>query len=120
MDAVAAGLLLAILILETVSHLSLKAASARAARLGGLPFIRALLGHAGFWTGIVSFLALFLAWLAFIARVPLAQGVMAGSITIVGVMLGGRLWFGERLTPARSLAVGLITLGVLGMLSVPT
>lgn len=112
MDSTAALFLLGILILETVSHLSLKAASSRSAGLDGVAFVRALLRHRGFWLGIVSFVFLFLAWLAFIARVPLSQGVMAGSITIVGVMLGGRLWFHERLTPVRSLAIGLIAVGV--------
>lgn len=112
MDRVAALLLLAILALETVSHLSLKAASSRSAGVQGLAFVGALMRHAGFWLGIVSFVLLFLAWLAFIARVPLSQGVMAGSITIVGVMLGGRLWFQETLTPVRTLAIALIAVGV--------
>jgi len=44
--------------------------------------------------------------------VPLGQGVMAGSITIVGVMVGGRTLFGERITSPRLSAVSLITVGV--------
>ena len=65
-----------------------------------------------FWLAATSFVALFLAWLAFLSRVPLGQGVMAGSITIVGVMLGGRLWFREYVTPARATAIALIAVGV--------
>jgi multidrug transporter EmrE-like cation transporter len=37
---------------------------------------------------------------------------MAGSITIVGVMLGGRLFFRERITPPRAIAIALIAAGV--------
>ena len=37
---------------------------------------------------------------------------MAGSITIAGVMLGGRLFFNERITPARAIAILLISFGV--------
>jgi drug/metabolite transporter (DMT)-like permease len=112
MDSISALFLLAVLILETVSHLSLKSASSQSAGLDGFAFVRALVKHMGFWFAIVTFVLLFLAWLTFIARVPLSQGVMVGSITIVGVMVGGRVWFNERLTPARTIAIGLITLGV--------
>ena len=65
------------------------------------------------WLAGLCFVGAFLAWLAFLARVPLGQAVMAGSITIVGVMLGGRLMYGERLTAPRAVAVSLIALGVL-------
>jgi drug/metabolite transporter (DMT)-like permease len=112
MDSFSVLFLLAVLLLETVSHLALKSASSHVARLDGLHFVKELVGHPGFWIAVVTFFLLFLSWLAFLARVPLSTGVMVGSITIVGVMLGGRLWFHERITPARSLAIGLIACGV--------
>jgi multidrug transporter EmrE-like cation transporter len=37
---------------------------------------------------------------------------MLGSITIVGVMLGGRIMYGERITRSRALGIGLIAIGV--------
>ena len=37
---------------------------------------------------------------------------MAGSITIVGVMIGGRLIFKEHITLPRALAIILIAVGV--------
>ena len=64
------------------------------------------------WLALVAFVATFFAWLAFLSRVPLGEGVMAGSITIVGVMLGGRLVFKERITLPRALAIALIAVGV--------
>lgn len=112
MDQIASALLLAVLLLETASHLALKAASMRTVHQAGLAYLAAFLRQPAFWLAIAAFVALFLAWLAFLSRVPLGQGVMAGSITIVGVMLGGRLFFREHITLPRGLAIGLIALGV--------
>jgi drug/metabolite transporter (DMT)-like permease len=112
MDQVAALLLLAVLLLETISHLALKSASVRASSKAGLQYLLTFAAQPVLWLAIGSFVALFLAWLAFLSRVPLGQGVMAGSITIVGVMLGGRLLFREHITRPRALAIALIALGV--------
>lgn len=112
MDPIASALLLAVLLLETISHLALKAASMRTGRGASVDYVLAVMRQPVFWLAIAAFAVLFLAWVAFLARVPLGQGVMAGSITIVGVMIGGRLFFNEHITPQRSLAVGLIALGV--------
>ncbi len=107
------ALLAAVLLLDTGSHLLLKSASMRAkAAEGERAFILALLGQPALWIAIPAFVALFFAWIGFISHVPLSQGVMAGSITIAGVMLGGRLFFNERITPARAIAILLITAGV--------
>jgi drug/metabolite transporter (DMT)-like permease len=112
MDQIAVLLLLAVLLLETVSHLALKAASIHAGSKAGFRYLMTFAMQPGFWLALISFAGLFLAWLAFLARVPLGQGVMAGSITIVGVMLGGRLYFRERITLPRALAIALIATGV--------
>ena len=112
MDRIAAALLLAVLVLETVSHLALKSAAVRSGSKSGLRYLLSFIAQPIFWLAGGSFVALFLAWLAFLSRVPLGQGVMAGSITIVGVMLGGRLWFKEYITTPRALAIALIAVGV--------
>lgn len=108
------ALLAAVLILDTGSHLLLKQASLRAkdANAGGA-FVLALLRQPALWIAVPAFVALFFAWIAFISHVPLSQGVMAGSITIASVMLGGRIFFNEQITPARALAISLISIGVL-------
>lgn len=103
----------ALLILDTASHLLLKASSGRAHGEQYTDFLRALFSDWLFWLAILCFLALLVAWVGFFSLVPLSQGVMTGTITIAGVMIGGRLFFNELLTPARLLAVGLIALGVI-------
>ncbi len=112
MDQTAVLLLLAVLLLETISHLALKSASVRAAGKEGIGYVLAFAVQPFFWLALLSFAAVFLAWLAFLSRVPLGEGVMAGSITIVGVMVGGRLFFREHITPPRALAIALIAVGV--------
>ena len=113
MTATAWVLLLAVLVLDTGSHLLLKRASMRAkAAEGERAFILSLLGQPTLWIAIPAFVALFFAWIGFISHVPLSQGVMAGSITIAGVMLGGRLFFAEQITGSRALAIASIAAGV--------
>ena len=112
MDEIAVLLLFVVLLLETVSHLALKSASIRASSGAGVRYLLIFATQPIFWLAIGSFVALFFAWLAFLSRVPLGQGVMAGSITIVGVMLGGRLIYKEHITLPRALAIALIALGV--------
>ena len=112
MDEIAAVLLLAVLLLETISHLALKSASMRASGSATWRYFLRFAAQPTLWLALVAFIATFFAWLAFLSRVPLGEGVMAGSITIVGVMLGGRLIFKERITLPRALAIALIAVGV--------
>ena len=62
---------------------------------------------AAFWS-----FAMMVVWIGFYSVVSLGAGVMMGSITIAGVMIGGRIFFGEKITPARALAAALIAAGV--------
>lgn len=112
MTSIAWLLLLVVLVLDTASHLLLKSASARAHARKDKVFLAALLSQPRLWVAIVAFVALFFAWIGFISTVPLSQGVMAGCITIAGVMIGGRIFFNEHITGPRAAAIGLITLGV--------
>jgi drug/metabolite transporter (DMT)-like permease len=112
MDEKAVFLLMAVLCLETVSHLALKSASVKANAGSGGHYMLTFMRQPAFWLAATCFAAGFLAWLAFLTRVPLGQGVMAGSLTIVGVVLGGRLFHGEQLTSPRVSAVCLIAVGV--------
>lgn len=106
-------LLGALLVLDTASHLLLKASSGRAHGERYADFLRSLFADPLFWMAIFCFVSLLVAWVGFFSLVPLSQGVMTGTITIAGVMLGGRLFFNEELTPARLLATALIAFGVL-------
>ncbi len=54
----------------------------------------------------------FLLGVAFLSLVPLSLAVLVGSVDILAVSIGGRLFFGEALTPRRTFSTILITLGV--------
>jgi drug/metabolite transporter (DMT)-like permease len=100
------------LVSDTIGHLALKHATRRAGAAPGSIFWRAVLSEPFLWLGIGAFAVEFLVWLSFLALVPLSQGVLVGCINILGVMLGGRILFGERITAARTAATILIGTGV--------
>ncbi|MDX2205433.1 MAG: hypothetical protein NW223_21975 [Hyphomicrobiaceae bacterium] len=104
-------LLTAVLVTNTTGQLLFKAASMRADR-DDVSHWRALAADPWLWVALAIYAVEFFLWLAFLSLVPLWQGVMVACIDILLVMLGGRIFFGERITPARMLAIGLIACGV--------
>ena len=64
------------------------------------------------WLGVAAYVVEFFVWLAFLSMVPLAQGVLVGSVNILTVQLGGRIFFKELLTPKRILASAMVAGGV--------
>jgi drug/metabolite transporter (DMT)-like permease len=101
------------LLFDTVGQLSFKAASRSADHLDGWAHWRMLLRSPWLWAGIASFVLEFVFWLSFLSLVPLAMGLFVGCANMIGVMIGGRLLFGETITPQRAGAIGLIALGVM-------
>ncbi|KDN09726.1 MAG: EamA family transporter [Gilliamella sp.] len=65
------------------------------------------------WVGVISYIAEFLLWLAFLTLVPLSQGVLLASFNIITIMLVGRIIFKELLTIYRLIGMLLITAGVI-------
>ena len=112
MDLVSTVLLLILLLTDSACHLCLKAAARSVSPATGVRYWHLLLSNPVLWIGITTTAADFLLWVAFISRVPLGQGVLLGSVTIVGVMVGARLLFRERITNARGVAITLIVIGV--------
>jgi len=102
---------LANLVCDTVGQLAFKASTHRAAR-DTRPHWQALTGDPFLWLGIAAYAGEAFLWLAFLSLVPLSQGVMMGSFNMILVMIGGRLFFHETLTPRRLGAIGLIATGV--------
>ena len=100
------------LLVDTLGHMSFKAAAKNTGDLEGLSHWKAMASGPMMWIGIACCVAESWLWLALLSYVPLSQGVLVGSINIIGVMIGGRLLFGEKLTLARSAGIGLIALGV--------
>jgi hypothetical protein len=106
-------LLAVVLVGNTAGQLLFKAASLRASRPGWAGHWRTLAVDPLLWLALVIYALEFFFWLAFLSVVPLWQGVMVACIDILLVMMGGRIFFGERITGARMLAISLIAVGVL-------
>lgn len=64
------------------------------------------------WLGITAYVAEFLSWLAFLTMVPLSEGILLGSINIIVIMILGRFFFHEKLTPMRVVGISLVAIGV--------
>lgn len=109
-------LLLAIVVVgNTTGQLLFKGCSMRAekAEAAGRSHWQALAADPLLWVALSLYVLEFFIWLAFLSVVPLWQGVMVACVDILLVMVGGRIFFGERLTPARIGAISLIAIGVM-------
>ena len=101
------------LLVDTGGQLSFNKAATSDTSKDGLAYWKHMAGQPWIWLGILFYVAEFFAWTAFLSQVELAVGVMLGSFNIVAIVLGGRLLFGEKLTPWRLTGVSLITAGVI-------
>ena len=104
---------LANMVCDTVGQLSFKAASLSADDYDGVAHWKRLAQSPYLWLGIAAFVFEFVFWLSFLSLVPLALGLFVGSANMIAVMVGGRLLFGEKITPWRAGAIGLIAVGVM-------
>lgn len=100
------------ILFDTIGQLSFKAAAISPGGLSGLARWRRIFGNRWIWIGASAYIAEFLLWLAFLSLVPLSQAVLVGSVNILAVMLGGRIFFAEKLTTRRTGAALLIACGV--------
>jgi len=100
------------IIFDTIGQLAFKAAATVDQDLDGLARWKAMACDRWIWLGVASYVVEIFLWLAFLSLVPLSQGVLVGSINILAVMLGGRIFFGEQLTQRRVAATVLIATGV--------
>ena len=109
---IVASYLAANAVLDTAGQLAFKAAAVTPDAATHLARWRQMSHQPWLWVGIACFCLEFVAWLAFLSLVPLAQGVLLGMINVVVVMLGGRWFFNERLTRLRLIGIFLIVGGV--------
>ena len=98
--------------LDSAGQLTFKAAATLASDHNGLAGWRLMATRPWMWIGIVCYVFEFVLWLAFLSLTPLSVGVLLGSINIVAIMIGGRIFFNERLTPLRIASFALIAIGV--------
>jgi len=112
MTALATLLWVLNMISVTVGHLALKAGATGTPGAGGLARWIAMARDVWVWIGVAAFVAEFVLWLAFLSVVPLSMAVLMGSINILAVLVGGRIFFGEELTARRTVSIALIATGV--------
>ena len=113
MSLLALVLLLAVLIGNTAGQLLFKAAAMRASSGNSVGHYWLALGtQPMLWIAIIIYVVEFFVWMAYLAVVPLWQGVMVASIDILVVLLAARIFFGEAITQPRVVAVSLIAIGV--------
>jgi drug/metabolite transporter (DMT)-like permease len=106
------ALLLATVSFDTVGQLSFKRAAMLPNAHSGLRYWQTLMQQPSIWLGLACYVAEFLLWLAFLSLVPLSQGVLLVSLNVVTVMLAGRWFFQETLTPWRVAGMLLVASGV--------
>ncbi len=100
------------LFFDTTGHLSFKAAATVADEVHGVERWLTMARDKWIWIGAIAFAIEFVIWIAFLSLVPLSLGVLMGSVDIIAIMIGGRIFFREKLTPKRIAAAILITAGV--------
>lgn len=106
------GLWLLNLLVDSAGHLAFKAAAIEDDETSMLAHWKHMLCRPWIWVGIICFVLEFVLWLAFLSVVPLSQGVLLGMLSIVVIMVGGRIWFHEHFTRLRLIGIALIVLGV--------
>ena len=97
---------------ETIGQLLFKAVALKDTDAAGPAHWRTMLSDMRIWIGIGCYVIEFLLYMAFLSQVPLAQGVLITSISIMTIMIGGRIFFDEKLSRQRIVAGMLIATGV--------
>ena len=97
---------------DALGQLAFKAAAITPDHLDGLARWKHMLSDKWLWAGISAYVVETFCWIAFLSMVPLSMAVLLGSINILAVMAGGRIFFGEHLTRRRLAATALIAIGV--------
>lgn len=97
---------------DTAGHIAFKLAAIEPGKETGVARWKRMASRPWLWVGIVCFVAEFVVWMAFLSLIPLAEGVLLGMISIVMVMLCGRVFFHEHFTRPRLIGISLIALGV--------
>jgi drug/metabolite transporter (DMT)-like permease len=96
---------------DTVGHLAFKSA-AMTEHESELHRWQKMFSSIPLWIGIACFCLEFILWLVLLSIVPLSLGVMLAALSMVTIMVAGRVMFHESLDPMRVLGMFFITLGV--------
>ncbi|MCL2161574.1 MAG: hypothetical protein FWH56_11085 [Betaproteobacteria bacterium] len=101
-----------VLTTDTCGQLAFKAAAVENKEARGREYWRRMLRRPWIFLGFAAYIAEFILVLAFFSTVALSEGVLLGMASTVTVIVGGRLWFKERLTRPRIIGVSMILVGV--------
>ena len=115
MNTAATTLWVLCLCIETIGQLSFKASALQSAdgnNIGGIAHWKTMLSNIWIWIGIGCYVMEFFLYMAFLSLVPLAQGALICSLSIMTIMIGGRIFFGEKLSRKRVMAAMIIAAGV--------
>ena len=100
---------------DTVGHMSYKFAAKGSEGMTTVQYWKHVLLHPWMWIGIAFHTAEFFLWIAFLSMVPLAVGVMLGSVNVVVLMILGRIMYGERINIWRFWGMTLVCLGIIAV-----
>ena len=100
------------LLSDTVGQLAFKAAAVHGGDVDGLARWLAMAKNKWIWIGLAAYVIEIVLWIGLLSMIPLSMAVLLGSLNIMCVMLGGRIFFEEKITRRRTLAVSLIAAGV--------
>jgi drug/metabolite transporter (DMT)-like permease len=100
------------LVFDSIGQLSFKAAAVEGNQDDLLAHWQSLLRNKWLWLGLLAYGIDIVIWLAFLSMVPLSMAILVGSLAVFCVMIGGRVFFGEKITRRRLMAVSLVALGV--------
>jgi drug/metabolite transporter (DMT)-like permease len=114
MNTAATLLWLSCLGAETIGQLSFKTTAIHSADVAGDSGTwKTMLSSGWIWLGIGCYAVEFFLYMAFLSLVPLAEGVLLSSLSIMTIMVAGRIFFGEKLSLKRVMAGMLVTAGVI-------
>jgi drug/metabolite transporter (DMT)-like permease len=100
------------MLFDSLGQLSFKAAATEGDHGNFFEHWRSLLSNKWLWLGLLSYAVDIIVWLAFLSMVPLSMAILVGSLTVFCVMIGGRIFFAEKITRRRIVAVSMVAFGV--------
>ncbi len=113
MTPLATLVLIANLLCDTFGQLAFKAASGASTEGTFFQRWKSIFSNYWIWAGLLAYTGEIVLWMALLSMIPLSMAVLVGSVNILGVMIGGRIFFSEKLNLKRVTAVALIFLGVI-------
>lgn len=98
--------------LDAAGQLAFKAATLGPSHADGVARWMSMARRPWIWIGVALYGAEFILWLAFLSVNALSSSVLLASLNIVVVLIGARIFFGERIDASRIVGVTFVVIGV--------